>query len=166
MNSIFTRKSIRKYEKRFVEPEKVELLLKAAMAAPSAGNQRAWEFIVVTDEKILQQLSSASPYATPMKEAPLGIIVLANTNEIRHPKFPQQDLAAASENILLEAVELGLGAVWLGIAPAKERMEKVSEILGIPKHVEPFAMIPVGYPVENRIEEDRYDCAKVHYNRY
>ncbi len=166
MNSIFTRTSVRTYKDIPVEQEKVELLLKAAMAAPTAGNQREYEFVVVTDKDILQKLSKASPYAGSVAKAPLAIVLLVNPEGIPYEEYYQQDLGASAQNILLEATELGLGSVWLGIAPLEERMRAVAEILKIPAPKYPFAIIGIGYPKSVREAKDRYEENKVHYNQY
>lgn len=165
-NSIFSRRSIRKFESRLVEKEKLRKLLEAAMCAPTGGNQREWEFVVVTEPELLKRLGAASPYAGSVAEAPLAIVPVANLEACRFEELWQQDLAAATQNILIEAVELGLGAVWLGIAPLPERMEKVAEILKIPGKMLPFAIIPVGYPAELKETGNRYEEAKVHDNRF
>ena len=162
MKEIFHRTSIRKYEKRQVEKENIELLLRAAMAAPSAGNQQPWEFYVVTDGDKLTALSECSPYAGMLKDAPLGIVVCCQKG-CRLPNYAQIDCSAAVENLLLEADSLGLGAVWLGIAPLEDRMQTVKEIIGLPDGLEAFALIACGYPVKEQEQQDRYDEARVHY---
>ena len=123
MNLIFSRASVRTFDGRKVEPEKVELLLRAAMAAPSACNQQPWEFVVAAGQDALAKLAECSPYAGCLRQAPLGIAVCMRTEGLRAPDYTQIDASAATENLLLEAVDLGLGAVWLGIAPGRERME-------------------------------------------
>ena len=162
MDAIFNRTSIRAYQEQMVEDEKVELLLKAAMAAPSAANQQPWEFFVVTDKNKLEQLSKCSPYAGCTKGAPMAIVNCYRKN-IMMPDYATIDMSACTENILLEAEELGLGAVWLGIAPLKDRMEMVREVLGVPQELEVFAIIPCGYPVKKTAQQDRYDKARVHF---
>ncbi|GBG57819.1 nitroreductase [Sporomusaceae bacterium FL31] len=159
------RRSIRKYENRPVEKEKIEKLLKAGMQAPSAANQQPWEFIVVEDKETLQKLSSAHIYAGPIKNAPLGIIVLLNEKYLRFKQYWQQDLAAATENILLASVELGLGAVWMGIAPEEDRMAFMKEFFNLPQGIEAFAMLAIGYSADNNFE-DRFDKARIHYEKY
>lgn len=162
MNTIFNRTSIRKYQNKEVEDEKIELLLKAAMAAPSAGNQQPWEFYVVKNRKALEELAKCSPYAACAKEAPVAI-VNCYRKDTKMPEYAEMDLSACTENILLEAVELGLGAVWLGIAPLTDRMQKVKEILNISDNLQPFAIIPVGYPINNNtIQQKRYDKSRIH----
>ena len=166
MEAIFSRTSIRKFENRPVEDEKIEKLLRAAMAAPSAGNQQPWEFIVVTDPQLSSALSSVSPYAGPAAAAPLNIVILQSASSARWPEYAPQDLGAAAENILLEAVELGLGAVWLGIAPLQERIDKVKELFSLPDTVSAFAIISVGYPASAAAQIDRFDPARVYTNGY
>lgn len=162
MKSIFRRTSIRQYQDREVEPDKVEMLLRAAMAAPSAGNQQPWEFYVVTDRRILGELAASSPYAGCAAGAPLAIVACYREN-VRYPEYVQIDLSASTENLLLEAEELGLGAVWLGIAPIPERMKKVKESLGLKRGVQAFAVIPCGYPADHKPQQDRYDMERIHY---
>lgn len=167
MNSIFTRRSVRNFETKPVEAAKIEQLLKAAMQAPSAGNQRPWEFIVVQEKGLLKKLAMASPYASPVKEAPASIVLLGNMKGLLFPDNWQMDLAAATQNILLEAVELELGAVWLGVAPVKERMDHIIRMFNLPKHVVPFAIVALGYPCAARNQfVDRYEPAKVHHDKY
>ena len=123
MNSIFNRRSVRKYLLKSIEPEKTEKLIRAAMQAPSAGNQQPWEFIIVREKECLEKLSEVSQYSGLVKNAPLAIVMLVNKECLKYPDYWEQDLSAAAQNILLEAVEIGLGAVWLGIAPEIDRMD-------------------------------------------
>jgi nitroreductase len=125
MNSIFQRRSVRTYLEKPVEPEKMETLLRAAMQAPSAGNQQASEFLVVQDAAALRQLSRMSPYAGLLAKAPAAIVLLGNAQRMKFSENWEQDLGAAAENLLLEAAELGLGAVWLGVHPLSERIDAV-----------------------------------------
>lgn len=162
MNSIFHRVSIRKYEEKPVEQEKITQMLKAAMAAPSACNQQPWEFYVVTDKNVIERLSEASPYAKCAKDAPLVFVPCYRTEGIA-PDYFEIDLSAAVENLLLEADYLGLGAVWMGIAPDEGRMNAVKKVLDIPEHLRAFALVPCGYPAEARAQQDRYEESRVHY---
>ena len=168
MENIFVRRSIRKYKNIQIEKEKIEKLLHAAMQAPSAGNQQPWEFLILENKETLGKLSKISPYATMLKEAPLAIIVLSNTEKMRFPEYWQQDLGAATQNILLEAVELGLGSVWLGVAPLKEREDFIKEMFNLPNEVTPFNIIVLGYPSEGQENKfvDRYDEVRVHFEEY
>lgn len=162
MNAIFHRTSIRKYTEQAVEDEKLTLLLRAAMAAPSAGNQQPWEMYVVKNRAVLKQLAECSPYAGMLREAPLGIVVCCQSS-CRMPQYAQIDCSAAIENLLLEADSLGLGAVWLGIAPLEERMKAAADVLGIPEHLYVFSIVACGYPAEKRQQQDRYDEKRIHY---
>lgn len=162
MEAIFSRTSIRKYEERPVEEAKIEKLLRAAMAAPSAANQQPWEFYVVTDKEKLQALSQASQYAGPVANAPLAIVPCYNKEKLIFADYADIDMSAATENLLLEAEEQGLGAVWLGIAPLADRMAIVAEILALPPSLAAFAIVPVGYPVGKKPQPDRYDPKRIH----
>ena len=162
MNTIFKRTSIRSYLPKPVEPEKIQWLLKAAMAAPSAGNQQPWEYYVVENPATLQKLSECSPYASCLKNAPLAIVACSRKN-ILMPDYADIDMSASVENLLLEAVELGLGAVWLGIAPLKDRMDQVAKILNVPESLNVFAIISCGYPAEEKQQENRFDENRIHY---
>ncbi len=163
MNSIFKRTSVRNYKADKVEDEKIEQLLKAAMAAPSAANQQPWEFYVVKDKAVLEQLSGTSPYAGCTKNAPLAIVPCYRKDGLVFGEYAEIDMSICCENILLEATELGLGSVWLGIAPDAERMRAVEEVLNIPDHLEAFAILPVGYPETETKQQDRYDAKRIHY---
>lgn len=163
MNAIFKRISVRKYEDRIVEPDKVEKLLRAGMAAPSAKNQQPWEFYVVTNKAVLEQLSECSPYAGFMKRAPLAIVPCFKKNDLTMPMYAHVDMSACVENILLEAVELDLGATWIGVCPNEANMIKTREVLNIPEHLEPFAILAIGYPLKMYPQQDRYDESRVYY---
>lgn len=162
MNSIFHRVSIRKFQDKPVEPEKIETLLRAAMAAPSARNQQPWEFYVVTNKDLIQKLSTVSPYAGCAKDAPV-LIVFAYREDAISPAYAQIDLSIANENIWLEADALSLGGVWLGIAPVEERMKAVKEVLQLPAEHHAFAIFALGYPAESKPQQDRYDVSRIHY---
>jgi nitroreductase len=162
MNSIFHRISVRKYQDRVVEAEKIELILKAAMAAPSACNQQPWEFYVVSDKAVIEQLSKAAPYAMCAKNAPLVFVPCYRSQGIA-PEYFTIDMSASVQNMLLEADELGLGTVWLGIAPHEERMAAVAEALNLPEELHAFALVPCGYPAKERPQEDRFEISRVHY---
>lgn len=161
MDEIFERVSVRRFTDEAVSRGEEERLLRAAMAAPSARNQQPWEFYVVTDPSKLRELASCSPYAGCLAGAPLGIAVCSR-RDCAVPEYAEIDCSAATENLLLEAVSLGLGAVWLGIAPREERMDAVRGALAMPDDVVPFALVACGHPAEGRQQEDRFDEARVH----
>ena len=163
MKEIFERISVRKYEERPVEPEKITQVLRAAMAAPSAGNQQPWEFYVVTEKAKIKALSECSPYSGCAANAPAVIVPCYRTRGLRFPQFDVIDLAIATQNILLEITSLGLGGVWLAVAPLQDRMEKVEAILGIGPDLRAYALVPLGYPAEARPQQDRFDEGRIHY---
>lgn len=164
LECIATRRSIRRYMDRPVEPEKVEALLAAAMAAPSAGNQQPWRFVVTSNCEILKRIAKISPYAKMLPEAPLAIVVCGETAGLRHPDMWPQDCAAATQNILLAAHALGLGAVWLGFYPHRDRTEGLASFLGVPISVLPLAVVAVGYPAERKEPAVRYNSDFIHYD--
>ena len=163
MDVIFKRVSVRAYQEREVEEEKLERLLRAAMAAPSAKNQQPWEFYVVKRKEVIRRLADCSPNASCAADAPALIVLCTRKDENGDAAYGDRDMSAATENILLEAVYLGLGAVWLGIAPFAERMEMVKETLKLPEELEAFALVPVGYPLKEKEQKDRFQRERVHW---
>ena len=161
MNSIFHRISVRKYEDKPVEKEKIMQILKAGMQAPSACNQQPWEFYIVEDPEILEELSETTPYAKLTAKAPMAIVT-AYRKECTAPAYAQIDLSICMENMWLATDEVGLGGVWMGIAPLEDRMEEVEKIIGIPESQRAFGIFALGYPAEERTQQDRYDETRIH----
>jgi nitroreductase len=160
LEAIRTRRSIRKYTDRPVEAEKVQILLEAAMLAPSAGNQQPWRFIVIDDKALLEKVPEINPNAPMAPKAPMAILVCGDLRLERFPGNWTADCSAAAENLLIAARALGLGAVWTGLYPEEDRVEGFRDLLGLPREVVPLALIPVGYPATesgpvNRFREDR-----------
>lgn len=167
MDAIFTRRSVRDFTDERVSEQDIGKLLDAAMSAPSARNQQAWEFVVVDDPEVIGVLSEASPYAKPVGRAPLCIVPLGVSSDMTVPQMWQQDMGAATENILLMAASLGLGTCWIGIAPVEERMDAVRRAVGCPQDRLPFCLIAVGYPKQPLAERpSRMMPDRVHRNRY
>lgn len=166
MDAIFKRRSIRKYKDQPVEKEKIELLLRAAMQAPTSGNQRPWEFLVVENKDSLKRLSLTSKYSMMVAKAPIAIIMLGNKDLFQYPEDWEKDLAAATQNLLLEAVDLGLGAVWIGVAPLLDCMENVRSVCALPSNIDPFAIVAVGYSLEDKEPIDRFEQSRIHYEKY
>ena len=162
MNSIYHRTSVRTYQNKPVEREKIEAILRAAMQAPSAGDQQPWEFYVVTNREKLLALSQAHRYAGMVKDAPVAIVAAYRT-ACWMPAFAQIDLSSAMENLWLETDSQGLGGVWLGIAPLEDRMATVEAILELPDTLRAFAIFPLGYPVQVRPQRDRFDPARIYW---
>lgn len=164
MKAILNRRSIRKYNNEPVGKDAITSLLKAAMAAPSARNQQPWEFVVIDNRKILDQVPNIHPYAQMIKEAPVAILVCGDKTREKTEGYWVQDCAAATENILIAAEDLSLGAVWLGVYPRKERVDGITKLLKLPNHIVPFALIPLGHPAEHKEPSNRFDTARIHSN--
>ena len=161
---LLKRRSIRKFMEEKIEQEQINELLHAAMSGPSACNRKPWEFYVVSNQEILKQLKSASMFTKI--NAPLAIIVCGNLKHALPSKMSDywiQDCSAATENLLLRATDLGLGAVWCGIYPQKRAEKKVTELLGLSENEIPLNIIWLGYPAENSEARDQYDETKIHF---
>ena len=157
------------YTSRPVEKEKVDIMLKAAMAAPSAVNKQPWAFIVIDDRDVLNKLAEVLPYAKMTAEAPMAIVVcgdLAKSLNGEFGKYWMLDCSAASENLLLAAEALELGAVWTAIYPEEQRIENVRKVLSLPEHIVPFNLIPIGYPQRNEEAKDKFKQENIHYNQW
>jgi nitroreductase len=167
LETIFQRRSIRKFTDQPVEAEKIDLLLKAAMSAPSAMNCKPWEFIVVTDPEKLSQFRKRLIFGN--RNAPAAIVVCGNPSLSANPAarlFWVQDCSLAGENILLAAVSLGLGTVWIGVHPVAEFVRVVRDVAGIPKHTTPLGLLYIGYPAEEKPARTQYDEKRVHWQKY
>ncbi len=163
MENILARKSVRSYSDREVEKDKIDLLLRAAMAAPSGKDTRPWEFIVIDDREILEQLAGGLPYAKMLSQAPCAIVVCGDSVK---SSYWYLDCSAATQNLLLAAEAQGLGAVWTAAYPYEDRMEVVKRYTRLPDHILPLCVIPVGYPAGNEKAKDKYNNARIHLNVY
>lgn len=168
LTAILTRRSIRDYSPRPVPEEMIKLLLEAGMSAPSAFGERSTEFIVINDRKILDEIYKLNPNALQVKRAGVAILVCGNQNKekFKGQGYWQLDGAVAAQNILIAANSLGLGAVWTAIYPYPDRIPKAQKLLNLPEQVIPLTIIPIGYPAERKIRENRYDASRVHNNRW
>ena len=166
MSIIYNRKSIRKYTNEQVSDDQVKDLLKAAMAAPSAGNAQPWDFIVVRNKDTFEEIMKISKYSTPLKTASVAIIVCGNKDKEKFPGYWVQDCSAATENLLLRAEEIGLGGVWLGIYPEEGRVNGLKKIFNLPETITPLAVISIGYPDENRATTDRFNEDNIHFETW
>lgn len=169
LQNIATRTSVRSYLDKPVEAAQIEQLLRAGMAAPSAVNRQPWHFVVVTDREQLNALAKANPYAGMAAQAPLAIVVCGDMKkalEGNAREFWVQDCSAATENILLAANAMGLGAVWTGTYPSEERCKAVSEILKLPEYIVPLNTIVIGYPDKENAPKDKWNPDNVSYNTY
>jgi nitroreductase len=159
---LMTRRSVRRYTDEPVTDDEVEAILRAAMAAPSAGNEQPWHFVVIRDDAVMDEIMDVHPYAAMLAEAPVCIAVLAEMAREKHAGMWVQDCSAATQNALLAAHALGLGAVWLGVHPVEAREEGIRRILGLPDGVECLSLVAVGHPAEQPGPPNRYDPARVH----
>ena len=169
LENIMTRTSIRQYTDQPVEQEKVEAMLRAGMAAPTAVNAQPWHFVVINDKTKLNELSAANPRARMLKTAPLAIVVCGDMTKAMEGKgqaYWIQDCSAATENILLAAHALGLGAVWTGVYPMEDRMQPISETLKLPASIIPLCTIVIGYPAEQPKPKDKWKPENISYNEY
>ena len=157
IKEIFERRSVRKFAAREVEAEKLEAVLRAGMAAPSAGNQRPWEFYIVRDREKLEALSQISRYA-----GPVAIVAVCDPVGKRFAEVAPTDMAICTEHLWLGAVSEGLGGVWIGVYPFEDRVKTANRILGIPAGQFVFSVLPLGYPAEEKAPEDRFDPARIH----
>ena len=168
IENIMTRTSIRQYTDQPVEQEKIDVMLKAAMAAPSAVNLQPWHFIVITDKKTIDLLSGKQP-----TNAPLLIAMCGDTDKTTMPdgkgKLPDfwvQDVSAATQNLLLAAHALGLGAVWTGVYPVMERTAEVANVLNCPSNIVPVAVVRIGYPDESPEPKNKFKEENISYNKF
>lgn len=162
LETIFNRKSVRKYTARPVEKEKLELLVRAGMAAPSSRDRRPWEFILVTDRHLLDTLGDGLPLARMLKETNQAIVVCGDTIKSGNAWF--LDCSAAAQNILLAAESMGLGAVWTAAFPYPDRMKVIQETLKLPDHIIPLTVIPIGYPQGQEKPKDKFNKEQMHSN--
>jgi nitroreductase len=163
MDAIFTRRSIRKYTFEPISKEVIDLLLKAAMSAPSAGNERPWHFVVISDRKILDAIPEFHEYSSMLMDAPVAIAVCGDLLLQKYKsQFWVQDCSAATENMLIAANAMGLGAVWLGIYPIANRVERMSKLLRLPENIITLCLVAIGHPAESKPPVERHDPSRVH----
>ena len=166
LETIFTRRSIRKYKKQPISEKIVHDLLDASFSAPSAGNQQPWHFIVIDERKILNVIHTFHPSAKILKEADKAILVCGDLNLEKFKGYWMIDCAVATENLLLAAHSLGLGACWLGIYPREGRVAGMRKLFQLPIRIIPFALVSLGYPGEYKPREDRYNTSRIHHNKW
>lgn len=163
---IRTRRSVRQYGAGAVPEEALKEILESAMCAPSAGNEQPWHFVVLKDREILKRIPSFHPYAKMAPSASVAILVCGEPRLEKHKGFWVQDCAAATQNLLLAAHALGFGGVWVGVHPKEEREQGFRDLLNIPAHVVPFALVPLGAPAEKTGQVPRYRADRVHADRW
>ena len=168
IENIMTRTSVRQFKAQPVEQDKVDILLKAAMAAPSALNLQPWHFIVINDKETIALLSGKQPTSAPLMIAVCGDTdkTMLPDGNAKLPDFWVEDVSAATENLLLAAHALGLGAVWTGVYPAMDRTAEVANVLNCPQNIVPLAVVRVGYPDESPEPKNKFKEDNISYNKF
>ena len=166
IDAILKRRSIRRYSGKAVNKSDIKLLLKAGMYAPSAMNQQPWYFLVINERILLSRITEIHPHASMLSDAELAILVCGDINLERSSGYWPVDCAAATQNILLAAHALGLGAVWLGVYPRQERQSAIRKVIDLPAHVHPFSLISVGHPAEVKVLPDRFKEDRIRWNEW
>ena len=163
LDIIFSRRSIRLYADEPVSEADIQSLLEAGMAAPSASNRKPWHFVVVTERDTLRALAAAHPFGKMLAGAAVAIAVCGDS---AISDWWVQDCSAATENILVAAVGLGLGAVWLGSHGRPEREGAIREVLDIPEQIGVLSLLSIGHPGEEKEARTRYEPARVHWGHW
>jgi nitroreductase len=166
LEALLTRRSVRRYTNQPVPDELVDKLLHVAMAAPSAGNEQPWLFVVVRDRGQLKAASAAEQYGGMIAGAQVAVVVCADLDLVEHEGFWIQDCAAATQNLLLGAHALGLGAVWVGTYPREERVEGLRRVFGLPENLVAFSVVAIGCPADQPPPADRFDPSRICLDRY
>lgn len=167
IENIMTRTSVRSYSEREVSKEVVDTLLRAAMAAPTAGNKQPWKFIVIDKRDILNSISENFSSMKMASRAGVAVIMCGEPSlsfDGEGREYWVQDVSAATENLLLAAHAMGLGAVWCGIYPISDRVRIFSEMLNIPEGIIPMACVCIGYPDGETLPKDKWNPDNIHYN--
>lgn len=166
LEAIHTRRSIRAFTAEPVTEADLDAVLRAAMAAPSAGNEQPWHFVVITDRTVLDGIPSVHPYAAMTKTAPMAIVVAAEHALEKYPGNWVLDCSAAVENLMLAARGLGIGSVWCGLYPQADRMTGMAGLLGLPEGVSAHALVVLGHPAHEFKRVDRYKPDRIHRDRW
>ena len=170
MGNILSRKSVRSYTDEAVTRQQLDTLVRAAMAAPTGKDMRPWKFIVIDDKSVMQQLAAQLPKAKMLAEAQAAILVCGDLSIKDKEGKPSTnwtfDCSAASENLLLQAEAMGLGAVWTSVYPYEDRMDAIKKVFELPDDIIPFSLIPIGHPKGDPQPKDKYNKENIHYNKY
>ncbi len=165
---ILTRRSVRFFDKsRPVTEADINEILTMAMYAPSALNTQPWEFVVVKDKEVAKRIASVHPYYQFVADAPASILVCSNVNKEAVKDFWTVDAALAAQNIMLGCHALGMESCWCSIYPSEDREASFSELFDLPPHIRPLTLLVMGYPTKEPFQpHERFDPAKIHYNRW
>lgn len=166
LEAIMTRRSVRRFKKDGIPEPMMKTLLEAAMNAPSAGNEQPWQFLVITERPLLNQIAEFHPHAKMLNTAPMAVLICGDLRQQKHEGMWVQDCSAAIQNLLLAAHASGLGAVWVGIHPRAERETVIRDLCDLPEYIVPVALVPLGFPDEKPAAVRRFDAARIHANRW
>ncbi len=164
IEAIFSRRSVRSYTDEPVSQEAIDMLLRAAMQAPSAGNNQPWEFLVVTDKAKLEEITKVKKAVSMAKKAPLGILTCYNKDYEKLKGFAVQSVSCATQNMLLAAHAMGLGAVWTSVYPNEEFVKGYREVFALPENIVPVAFVVIGHPKKQPAPKDYYKAERIHTN--
>lgn len=166
IDNILTRVSVRQFTGEPISQQQIDTLLQCAMAAPSAINKQPWAFIVITDTALLQRIGNEMPNSRCQNNPACAFVPCGDlTKAIPDlPEFWINDVSAATENLLLAAHAMGLGAVWTGVHPSAERVAQLQSLLNFPEHIVPLCIVPVGYPAETPAIKEKFSADNIHYN--
>ena len=166
LDIIKTRRSIRKFTEKEISDQQIDEILTAAMYAPSAANQQPWHFIVVRNKETFQKIQTFHPFSQMLSQANVAILVCGDSALETKQGYWPIDCGAATQNILLSAHGLGLGAVWLGIYPVHERQQGITDLFSLPENVHPFSLIAMGYPAEEKKLPERFKPERIHFEKW
>ncbi|NLB65399.1 MAG: nitroreductase family protein [Lentisphaerae bacterium] len=168
LTPLFARRSVRRFQPRPVPPERIQDLLEAAMAAPSANARDPWEFIVVEQPGTLARISEGLPAGKMLARAPLGVVICGDLTRANGQllSYLLQDCSAAIQNLLLALPPLGLGGVWLGVHPREDRVAHLRGMFQLPDHIVPVGVVAIGYPDETPPPRTRFNPARVHHEQW
>jgi len=164
LDYILDRRSIRRFTDQKLDNKQIKDLLTAAMYAPSAVNMQPWHFVVIDNPSMIEKIMEIHPHARMLQSASHAVVVCGDENLQHDDGYWMVDCGAATQNLLLAAQTMGLGACWVGLHPREERKTAFSRLLKLPSHVKPFALVALGYPEEQKTRPDRFHAEKVRYN--
>ena len=166
LKNILSRRSIRKYTEKEISNEDILTIIKAGMHAPSAVNKQPWHFIVFKDQNIIEKIIEVHPNAGMLRNAPVAILICGDEELAHAPAYISCDCSAATQNMLLAAHAMEIGAVWIGIYPREHRIATLKEIFRLPRNIVPFSVISLGYPAEKKEMADRYKKERIHFDQW
>lgn len=164
-SALLNRRSIRKYSDEKIPNEIIEKLLKAAMYAPSAMNNQAWQFVVINQKEKLEEIFKIIPQEM-LKSTKAAVLICGDLNLEKNIDYIQQNCSAATQNLMLCAHGVGLGSCWVGVYPVKETISGLQRLFSLPKFVVPISLVSLGYPAENPTAEERFKTEKIHFNKW